>query len=128
MQSEEVIAEIEKRLISACNIVENEVFRDWFTENLTDEDSQFERLFEPNMDTFQKVFGQHQFSFTLDKQYMVWRLLMGQHKLYCISHQGGTFYEVFYSSSRSKFNEDEKIGRTIITFIEFIMQKLTLPS
>ena len=125
MNDDEIINEIEKRLVSSCNIVENNIFRDWFTSNLALSDSSIEKLFEPNTENFQKIFGKHQFSFNIDKQYMVWRLLQGPNKLYCISHNGGTFYEIFYASGSSKFNNDIKIGGTIIIFIEFILQKLT---
>lgn len=127
MENEEIISEIEKRLISSCNIVENNMFRDWFTSNLVGENCDFEKLFEPNAEHFLKIFGKHQFSFTIDKHYMVWRLLKGPYKMYCISHSSGTFYEVFYSSSKNKFNDDVKIGETIISFIEFVLHKLAPP-
>ena len=127
MNDDEIINEIEKRLVSSCNIVENNLFRDWFTSNLVASDNSFEKLFEPNTEHFQKIFGKHQFSFNIDKQYMVWRLLKGPNKLYCISHNGGTFYEIFYASSKKNFNEDIKVGETIISFIEFILLKLPPP-
>lgn len=125
MRDDEIISEIEKRLVSSCNIVENNIFRDWFTNKLLIEDNRFEQLFEPNTEHFQKFFGNHQFSFNIDKQYMVWRLLKGPYKLYCISHNSGTFYEIFYSSSKQNFNDDIQMGETIIFFLEFILLKLT---
>ena len=125
MENDDIISEIEKRLISSCNIVENSLFRDWYTTKLIHDNGNFEQLFEPNMDNFLEIFGQYQFSFKIEKKYMVWRLLKGPNKMYCICHSGGTFYEVYYSANKSKFNDDEKIGMTIIKFIEFVFQKLS---
>lgn len=125
MHNDEIITEIEKRLVSSCNVVENKLFRGWFTNNLAANSNEFEQLFEPNIENFQEIFGKHQFSFNIDKQYLVWRLIKGPYKMYCISHNSGTFYEVFYSANRQNFNDDIKIGETIIIFLEFVIRKLS---
>jgi len=127
MNNDEIVTEIEKRLVSSCNVVENNLFRDWFTCNLAADSNEFERLFEPNIESFQEIFGRHQFSFNIDKQYLVWRLIKGPYKMYCISHNSGTFYEVFYSANRKNFNDDIEIGKTIISFLEFVIRKLSPP-
>ena len=113
MGSSNIIEEIEKRLMFSCNVMENEHCINWLTDNITGDNDQHEILFQPNVDNFREIFGQHQFSFKIDKEYFVWRLQKGADKIYCISHEDGTFYEIYYAAGKRKFVDDEKIGKTI---------------
>ena len=124
MDHTQVIEEIEKKLMFSCNIMENEHCLDWLTRKLT-EDEAHEQLFYPNVDKFKKIFNHHQFSFNLDKDYYVWRLQKGADKMYCISHSEGTFYEIFYNGGKKRFGNDEKIGESIIAFLDFVLGKLS---
>lgn len=125
MAGQQIIEEIEKRLMFSRNIMENEHCIEWLTGSLSTEESEQELLFEPNKEKFQRLFGNHQFSFNLDKEYLVWRLNKGSQKMYCIAHQEGTFYQVFYSSGKQKFAEDEYAGKMIIEFLDFVRQRLS---
>ncbi len=125
MEGHQIIEEIEKRLMFSCNVMENQHCIDWLTDGMTKDDESYEQLFQPNVDQFRELFGQHQFSFQLDKEYFVWRLQKGADKMYCISHEEGTFYEIFYSAGKKKLNDDEKMGSTIIAFLDYVLARLS---
>ncbi len=124
MSGQQIIEEIEKRLMFSCNIMENEHCIRWLTGSMVSGDDQQDCLFEPNIDKFQSLFGRHQFSFKLDKEYFVWRLNKGQQKLYCIAHEEGTFYEMYYTSGKRRFVEDIKAGETIVEFLDYVLKQL----
>ncbi len=124
MAGHQIISEIEKRLMFSCNIMENEHCIKWLTGGMTGDEDMQDKLFEPNIENFQSLFGRHQFSFKLDKEYFVWRLNKGNQKMYCIAHEEGTFYEVYYSSSRQRFAEDSNAGEMIIEFLDFVLDRL----
>lgn len=125
MAGHQIIEEIEKRLMFSCNIMENEHCIRWLTGSMLHDENAQDMLFEPNIEKFQKVFGRHQFSFKLDKEYFVWRLNKGNQKMYCIAHEEGTFYEVYYSASKQRFAADEKAGETIIEFLDYVLLRIT---
>jgi len=125
MSGQQIIEEIEKRLMFSCNIMQNEHCINWLTDGMVNDDESQEILFAPNVEKFQKSLGKHQFSFKLDKEYYVWRLSKGSQKMYCIAHEEGTFYQVFYSSGKSRFSADEKMGTTIVEFLDYVLERLT---
>lgn len=127
MTGHQIIEEIEKRLMFSCNIMENEHCIKWLTGGMQHDENSQDRLFEPNVDIFQKLFGRHQFSFKLDKEYFVWRLNKGTQKMYCIAHEEGTFYEMYYSSGKQRFVDDEKVGQTIVEFLDFVLDRISAP-
>lgn len=125
MAADQIIEEIEKRLMFSCNIMHNEHCINWLTEAMVKGDESQDVLFSPNVESFKKIFGKYQFSFNLDKEYFVWRLSKGNEKMYCIAHEEGTFYQVFYSSGKTRFASDEKMGGTIVEFLDYVLERLT---
>lgn len=124
MGSNNIIEEIEKRLMFSCNVMENEHCINWLTDNIADEDNKHEMLFQPNVEIFREIFGQHQFSFKIDKEYFVWRLQKGADKIYCISHPEGTFYEIYYAAGKRRFVDDVEIGKRTIEFLDYVLDRL----
>lgn len=125
MGGNQIIEEIEKRLMFSCNIMLNEHCINWLTDGMVQGDEAQDVLFDSNVEKFQKIFGKHQFSFNLDKEYFVWRLNKGSEKMYCVAHEEGTFYQVFYSSGKTRFASDEKMGTTIVEFLDYVLERLT---
>jgi len=125
MAGNQIIEEIEKRLMFSCNIMLNEHCINWLTGGMVQGDEGQDILFGSNVERFQKIFGKHQFSFNLDKEYFVWRLNKGNEKMYCVAHEEGTFYQVFYSSGKTRFASDEKMGTTIVEFLDYVLERLT---
>lgn len=127
MVTDNIIEEIEKRLKFSRNIVGNEHFLDWFSSTMLDDSEEYERLFQPNIERFKALFGNQDFSFKLDRDYYVWRVETDKNKIYCISHDCGTFYQVFYSGSQQRFTEDQAIGASIVNFLKGLTTQMAQP-